>query len=318
MNCGYVALQVDPLDTLDLKTDSTLLLAKELEDRGYELFAYEVRDVVFENCQLYAKGHVITFNSKKGFTILSAETKQLQQSSLLLFRQDPPFNNKYLTSTYLIELIASSVLIINDPKSIRNVSEKLCILNFIDFIPETIVTSSADKIKNFYQQHNEIVLKPLYGYGGHGVVKLCQSQENVDNIIHVILEKEGCVMAQRYLPSISSWGDKRVLLINGEILGVINRKTRKNDFKASIHHGYAKAELTEQEFIMVRKIADYLKLNNIFLAGMDIIDGYLIEINVTSPTGLTILNELYDMKVEKIIVDKIEYMMKNGEYSNRT
>ena len=307
-----VALQIDPLESLNFTTDSTLLIANELQSRGYELFSYSPEDLSFEQGHLHAMGSYIELDYKrKTFAKLESKKVLLKDFQIIFVRQNPPFDQKYLTATYMLETLRGPT-IINDPQAIRNISEKLCIMNFPKLIPDTIVTNNHREIKNFLVRHNVAIAKSLYGFGGADVVKLTRDDKDIDAKINLLLEKYGHLMVQEFLSDVNTLGDKRVMIMEGEVIGAINRMPSPEDFRANLVLG-GKAystTLTEKEIEICAIVGHFLKSKNLFLAGVDLIAEKLIEINVTSPTGLVAINNLHQQAIEKIIVDKIETKVK--------
>lgn len=309
----FIAFLIDPVESLDFTSDSTLLIANEFQNRDYKLFYFLPQDLIYENNQLYANGEYFQINyGGKNIKKLEIKKVLLEKFDVIFIRHIPPFNHQYLTVTYLIETL-SHTLVLNNPKSIRDVTEKLSILNFKEFIPDTMVSSNIDEIKDFIKKHNVAILKPLYDCSGHGVMKIEYNTQNMQKSIKATVEEQGYVMLQEYLPSISYFGDKRVMFLDGEILGVINRKAKLGEFRVNMLVGGIsyKTTLTSKEKKLCEKVGVFLKHNDLFLVGIDIIDEKLIEINVTSPTGLAKIRNLYGIDVGKIIVDKIETRLKS-------
>ena len=309
----YVAFLIDPIEDLDFKSDSTLLIANEFQHRKYKMFYFLPSDLIYENNELSANGYYFKIDYENSKIIkLKSEKILLKNFDVLFIRQIPPFNQQYLTTTYLIETLKET-LILNNPNAIRDVTEKLSIMNFQEFIPDTAVYSDVLEIKNFILRHEIVILKPLYDCAGQGVVKLESNSQNLDDEIAFFVDKHGYVMLQEYLPEIKSFGDKRVIFVEGEVLGVINRRAKEGEFRVNMIVGGQsfKTSLTDKEARLCKQVGKFLKDKNLFLVGIDIIDEKLIEINVTSPTGLVAINNLYKLNVEKIIVDKIETKLKS-------
>jgi glutathione synthase len=313
-----VAFLVDPIENLDFTSDSTLLIANEFQIRGYKLFYFLPQSLIFEKNQLYANGKYFQIDYEgQHIAKLNSEKVLLENFEIVFIRQIPPFNQQYLTITYLIETLKRT-LILNDPRSIRDVTEKLSILNFKDYIPDTMVSSNANEIKDFIERHNVAILKPLYDCAGQGVIKIEYNTQNIEKAIEAIVEEQGYIMLQEYLPNIRDFGDKRVMFLDGEVLGVINRKAKPGEFRVNMIVGGKsyKTSLTQEEQKLCDEVGKFLKDKNLFLVGIDIIDEKLIEINVTSPTGLVAIKNLYGTDVGKIIVDKIETKVKSCYSAN--
>ena len=310
-----IAFLIDPIEHLDFASDSTLLIAKEFQNRGYELFYFVPENLIFKNNVLYGDGQYFKINNEqKSFVLLNAKIMALKSFSSIFIRQAPPFNQQYLTTTYLLESLGDQILMLNNPKSIRNITEKLSILNFKEFIPETIVSATTSVILDFIIKHDMVVLKTLYECAGKNVIKI--KYNNNQKLIQSIKDltiKHGYLMLQEYLPNIIKFGDKRVIFLDGEILGIINRRPVNNEFRVNMTLGSTsyQSSLTPKEEIICQVISKFLKKEDLLLVGIDIIDEKLIEINVTSPTGLVAIQNLYNINVGKIIVDKIEKKLKS-------
>ena len=307
------AFLIDPIENLNLKTDSTLLIANELQNRQYKIFYFLASDLAYEDGRITANGYYFKIDYQNQRILTLHKRKILLDDFTILFiRKNPPFDQQYLTITYLLETLKNT-LILNHPTSIRNITEKLSIIMFSHYIPITAVYANIQEIKNFILKHQVVIIKPLYNCGGQGVTKILSNDPKLDYSIQSLVKKYQYIMIQKYLPEIVNFGDKRVILINGNILAVINRKVRNGEFKVNMIAGGQsfKSCLTNKEIILCQKVGILLKKENLFLCGIDIIDGHLIEINVTSPTGLVAINSLYKLHVEKIIVDQIETKIKN-------
>lgn len=307
------AFLINPIESLDLKTDSSLLIAHELQKRKYKVFYFLASDLAYENSKITANGHYFKIDYDSQHILTLSKTKVLLDNFDVLFiRQNPPFDQQYLTITYLLETLKNT-LILNHPTSIRNITEKLSIINFSNHIPVTAVYGNVQEIKEFILQYKTVIIKPLYDCAGRGVTKVTNTKHNLDYYIKSLVNKYQYIMLQKYLPEVVTFGDKRVILMNGDILAVINRKPQNSSFKVNIAAGGQSFQsyLTNKEIILCQEIGQFLKEENLFLVGIDIINGRLIEINVTSPTGLVALNNLYKLHVEKIIVDQIERKIKN-------
>ena len=311
MTIKKVAIQMDPIEKIDLDFDTSFLLAKEAQDRGYEIFYYNPKDLEYKNRSIFALGHFVElFNDKnKYYNYLSnkKEIFNLENADVILIRQDPPFDMNYITSTYLLEKLSSSTTILNNPSSIRNSSEKIYPLEFEKFMAPTIITQNIVTIKEFLLEHQDIVTKPLYGNGGEGIFRSRIENNKLQGIDESKTNLNEPIIVQKYIPEIIE-GDRRIILIDGEYAGSVARIPEKNNLKANFHAGGKpqKTELIRKDEEICNALSKDLKLKDLFLVGIDVIGDYLTEINVTSPTGLKQINLLNNIKLEKIYWDKLE------------
>ena len=299
MTNKIIAIQGDHPSNLNPSTDTTIFLAYEVQEK-FKIFYYEPKNLSIINSRVFAEGFFIKFNykNKRFFKILKKQKLNLTKCRFILIRQDPPFNLEYITSTYILDTIKDKVKILNDPTSIRNISEKLYSSKYHDFMPQTIFTQNLNEIKKFIKIHKRIILKPVHGYGGNDIHLLIKRDLK---FIKRFIKKHNYIMCQKFLPKISK-GDKRVFVINGKIVGAISRIPKKNSFLSNLSKGgkAIKIELTKTEKKISKKIAVQLKKENIFLAGIDLIDQKLNgDINVTSPTGLKTLFDLSKINLAK-------------------
>ena len=260
-----IAVQMDPHELLDKHADSTFALIEAAIKKSYKVHIY-INKIDF-----------LKLSEKK--------TKTLQSFDVILIRQDPPFNMKYLTATYLLEKVQGKTIVLNNPSSIRNSPEKLLVTNFYDLMPPTIISRNEIEIQNFLKVHKECIIKPLYGNGGKDVFFSFINDPNLSVILEKFLEQEEHFIIQKFIKGVSK-GDKRILLINGEPVGAINRIPNKSEIRANLHIGGSakKTTLSKKDLKICRKIKKTLQEKELFFAGIDIIDSYLTEINVTSPT----------------------------------
>ena len=288
-----VAIQGNHPSKLDPVTDTSVFLAHEIQSKNYKIFYYDPKDLSIINSRVIAKGFFIRidYNKKKFFRILKKQKLDLLKCKFILIRQNPPFNLEYVSTTYILETIKDKVKIINNPTSIRNVSEKLFSIKYLRYMPNTIFTQNINEIKKFFKTNKKVILKPIHSYSGNDIHLL--SKFNL-KLIKKFIKKHNYIMCQKYLPRIIN-GDKRVFLINGKISGAISRVPKKGSFLSNISKG-AKAvntQLTKLEKKICKLIAKDLKKEQIFFAGIDFIDQKLNgDINVTSPTGLKTLYDL--------------------------
>jgi len=282
-----VAVQGNHPSTLNPNTDTSIFLANEIQKKKYEIFYYEPKDLSIINSKVIAKGYFIKFNynQKKFFKILKKKSINLLKCKFILIRQNPPFNLEYVSTTYILDTIKTKVKIINDPTSIRNISEKLYSSKYQKYMPTTIFTKNVAEIKTFFIKNKKVILKPIHGYGGNDIHLLTRFKSN---LVNRFIKKHGHIMCQKFLPKISN-GDKRVFVINGKVCGVISRVPKKGSFLSNMSKGanVINTKLTKVEKQISNLIAKDLKKENIFFAGIDLIDQKLNgDINVTSPTGI--------------------------------
>ena len=295
-----VAIQGNHPAKLNPKTDTSVFLANEVQKKKYRIFFYDPKDLSIINSKVIAKGFFIKFNynNKKFYKILKKQKLDLVKCRYILIRQDPPFNLEYISTTYILERIKKKVKIINDPTSIRNVSEKLYSVKYQKFMPSTIFSQNIHEIKNFFKKNKYVILKPIHSFSGNDIHLLSTFKLN---FINKFIRKHSFIMCQKYLPKISK-GDKRVFLINGKVCGVISRVPKKGSYLSNMSKGaLAKnTRLTISEKRISGIIAKDLKKEKIYFAGIDFIDQKLNgDINVTSPTGLKTLFDISKINLAK-------------------
>ena len=295
-----VAIQGNHPSTLNPKTDTSVFLANEIQNKKYKIFYYDPKDLSIFNSNVIAKGFFLKFDysKKKFFKIIKKQTLELKKCKYILIRQDPPFNLEYISTTYILDILKNKVKIVNNPTSIRNVSEKLYSAKYLKFMPNTIFTQDLKVIKNFISKHKKIILKPIHSYSGNDIHLLKKFNFN---LIKKFIKKHDHVMCQKFLPKISK-GDKRVFIINGKVCGAISRVPKKGSILSNMSKGAKpiNIKLTKIEKKVSRLIAKDLKKENIFFAGIDFIDKRLNgDINVTSPTGLKTFFDLSGKNLAK-------------------
>ena len=300
MTNKIVAIQGNHPSKLNPITDTTIFLAHEIQNRKYKIFYYEPKNLSILNSKVIAKGFFIRFNykQKKFFKILKKQTLELIKCNFILIRQDPPFNLEYISTTFILDSIKNKVKVINNPTSIRNISEKLYSVKYQKFMPSTIFTQDLREIKNFINKHKKIILKPIHSFSGNDIHLLKSFNSK---LINNFIRKHDHIMCQKFLPKISK-GDKRVFIINGKVCGAISRVPKKGSFLSNMSKGAKpiNIKLTKIENKISKLIAKDLKKENIFLAGIDFIDQKLNgDINVTSPTGLKTLFDLSGKNLAK-------------------
>ena len=295
-----VAIQGNHPSKLNPLSDTSIFLANEIQNKNYKIFYYDPKDLSVINFKVIAKGFFIKFDytQKKFFKILKKQKLDLTRCKFLLIRQDPPFNLEYISSTYILDSIKKKVKIINNPTSIRNVSEKLYSVKYKKLMPNTIFTQNIDEIKNFFKKNKKVVLKPIHSYGGNDIHLLTRFNLK---LVQKFVKKHDHIVCQKYLSKISK-GDKRVFLINGKVCGSISRVPKKGSFLSNMSKGAIpiNIKLTKKENKISKLVAKDLKDENIYFAGIDFIDQKLNgDINVTSPTGLKSLYDLSDINLAK-------------------
>jgi len=295
-----VAVQGNHPSKLNPTTDTSVFLANEIQSKKYKIFYYDPKDLSVINSKVIAKGFFIKFDytKKKFFKILNKQKLDLTRCKFILIRQDPPFNLEYISATYILDTIKNKVKIINNPTSIRNVSEKLYSVKYQKYMPSTIFTQNIDEIKNFFKMHKKVILKPIHSFSGNDIHLL--NKFNL-KLIQKFIKQHDHIMCQKYLPKISK-GDKRVFLINGKVCGAISRVPKKGSFLSNMSKGAKpiNIKLTKTENRISKLIAKDLKKENIYFAGIDFIDQKLNgDINVTSPTGLKTLFDLSGINLAK-------------------
>ena len=293
MTDKIIAIQGDHPSGLNPLTDTSIFLAHEIQNKKYKIFYYEPKNLSILNSKVIAKGFFIRFNykQKKFFKILKKQTLELVKCKFILIRQDPPFNLEYISTTFILDNLKNKVKVINNPTSIRNVSEKLYSVKYQKFMPNTIFTQDLDEIKNFINKHKQIIIKPIHSFSGNDIHLLKSFNSK---LINNFIRKHNHIMCQKFLPRISK-GDKRVFIINGNVCGAISRVPKKGSFLSNMSKGAKpiNIKLTNIENKISKLIAKDLKKENIFFAGIDFIDQKLNgDINVTSPTGLKTLFDL--------------------------
>ena len=300
MTNKIVAIQGNNPSKLNPVTDTSVFLAHEIQNKNYKIFYYDPKDLSIINSKVIAAGFFIEFNykNKKFFKILKKKQLDLTKCKFILIRQDPPFNLEYISATYILDTIKDKVKILNNPTSIRNVSEKLYSVKFQKYMPNTIFTQNIDEIKNFFKKHKKVILKPIHSYSGNDIHLLTSFNLK---LIKKFIKQHDHIMCQKFIPKISK-GDKRVFLINGKVCGAISRVPKKGSFLSNMSKGAKpiNIKLTKIENKISKLIAKDLKKQNIFFAGIDFIDQKLNgDINVTSPTGLKTLYDLSGINLAK-------------------
>ena len=305
-----VAIQMDPIDTINIDADSTFVLALEAQRRGYRLYHYLPTDLTLRNGRVTARARTMTVQREKGnhATMGAFETIDLSAMDVVLLRQDPPFDMAYITTTHLLEKIHPETLVVNDPRNVRNAPEKILVTDFVNLTPPTMITSDRAEIADFRAEYGDIIVKPLFGNGGAGVFHIGPEDENLNSLLDIFGQMfREPVIVQRYLPEVRA-GDKRIILVDGAPLGAINRIPAKGEARSNLHVGgkAAKTELTPREKEICDAIGPMLREQGLIFVGIDVIGDRLTEINVTSPTGLQEIARFDGVHLESAIWDAIE------------
>ena len=305
-----VAVQMDPVEKIDIAGDSTFALMLEAQKRGHGLLYYGPRDLSFRQNKVTAKVRPLNVRAVRGdhFALGEAFVYDLSAADVVLMRQDPPFDMSYITATHILERIHPRTLVVNDPAHVRNAPEKLFVTEFPDFIPPTLISSDGREIREFRDEHKDIILKPLYGNGGAGVFRVKADDENMGALLEMFTAfYREPVIVQRYLPDVRK-GDKRIILVDGEFAGAINRVPAAGEARSNMHVGGRpeKTELSPRERDICAAIGPELKRRGLIFTGIDVIGDYMTEINVTSPTGIHEVKRFGGADIAALVWDAIE------------
>jgi len=305
-----VAVQMDHVAGINIAGDSTFAMSLEAQARGYRLFHYTPDRLSFRDNRLYASVEPMVLRDVKGdhYELGAPERVDLATMDVVLLRQDPPFDMAYITATHLLERIHPKTLVVNDPAWVRNSPEKIFVTEFSDLMPKTLITKDAAEIRRFRDEMGDIILKPLYGNGGAGVFHSTRDDRNLSSLLEMFgqLFREPFI-AQQYLPDVRK-GDKRIILVDGEFAGAINRVPAEHDSRSNMHvGGRAEAtELTPREQEICARIGPALRERGFLLVGIDVIGDYMTEINVTSPTGIREVKKFGGPDIASLLWDAIE------------
>ena len=311
MTAPIVAIQMDPPHRLNPKGDSTIALGLEAQRRGYRLFCYTPDTLSYDQGGITARGEFACFteNPNHWYDAEKSTTLDLREARIILLRQDPPFDMAYITTTYLLERLQNhGVLVVNNPRSVRDCPEKWLVTEFADFIPPTLISADPQALTAFKTQHRDVVIKPLYGHGGNAVFRLGEHDGNFNALVEYMLAKSPePVIAQAFLPEVKN-GDIRVILADGQFAGAVRRMPGEGEIRSNFRVGGtgAVAELTDRQNAALAAIAPVLKEKGLIFAGLDLIGDYVTEINVTSPTGLRNIRDLSGIQPEMALWDAIE------------
>ena len=310
-----IAFQMDPIEDVDINADSTFRLAEEAQNRGHDLYFYTPNDLTFNRGKVAAKVRSISLKRKIGDHVSfgAVELLDLSEFGVIWLRQDPPFDMGYITNTHLLDLVDKETLIVNNPFWVRNLPEKLLVLEFPDLIPDTLISRDLDEIKEFKREFKDIIVKPLYGNGGAGIFRLKEDDKNLTSL-HELFSNMSSepLIAQAFLPDVRS-GDKRIILVDGSPVGAINRVPKAGEIRSNMHVG-GKAEpakLSQRDREICRAIGPTLKNKGQVFVGIDVIGDYLTEINVTSPTGIQELERFDNVNIAEMIWHAVEEKLKN-------
>ncbi|MDB4233070.1 glutathione synthase [bacterium] len=305
-----IAVQMDPIEFVDIDADSTFRIMEEAQLREHELFYYNPDQLAFEEGNITATGWPISVTRAYGEHFKKDEKVKinLKDFDVVWLRQDPPFDMGYITNTHLLEMLHPKTLVVNNPKWVRNFPEKLLVLNFPDLTPPTTIARDIEILKAFKDKYKDIILKPLYGNGGAGVFRLDENDRNLNSLheLFCTINTEPLI-AQKFLPAVSD-GDKRIILVDGEPVGAINRVPAKGETRSNMHVGGRpeKIELDDRDKEICLEIGSLLKEKGQIFVGIDVIGGYLTEINVTSPTGIQELERFDNINIAEKIWKSIE------------
>lgn len=305
-----VAIQMDPIESINIDADSTFVLALEAQRRGHSLYHYLPQRLALRDGRVSAWAQPLEVRRERGNHFTLGEGRQLDLASVdvVLMRQDPPFDMAYITATHLLEHIHPRTLVVNDPAQVRNAPEKLLVTHFSRLMPPTLITADRRQIQEFRAEHQDIIIKPLFGNGGAGVFHITPGDDNLNSLLEMFtqLYREP-LMVQRYLPEVRQ-GDKRIILIDGVGVGAVNRVPAAGESRSNMHVGGRpeKSALTRREQEICEAIGPTLKERGLVFVGIDVIGDYLTEINVTSPTGLQEINRFDGTTLEAGIWDAIE------------
>ncbi len=307
-----IAFQMDPITGVNIDGDSTFDIALEAFSRGHEIWVYEPRHLSFEDGSVRAMAQKVEkLQRVKGdhVNLAAPVVLDLHGVDAIFLRQDPPFDMSYITTTHLLEHLMPEVLVVNDPRHVRDAPEKLFITHFEGIMPPTLITSSESEIRDFFERHDrDIVVKPLFGNGGVGVFRMRDSAENLASLVEMFQQiSRDPLMAQAFVPDVRN-GDKRIILVDGEPVGAINRVPAEGEVRANMHVGgkAVQSDLTERDLELCAIIGPELKRRGLVFTGIDVIGNVMTEINVTSPTGIQELRRFSGVDVSKMLIDWVE------------
>jgi len=305
-----VAIQMDPVDSIDIRGDSTFALGLEAQRRGHSLYHYLPGDLSWRADAVSAMARPLELRARQGdhFTLGAEDRLDLAQTDVVLMRQDPPFDLAYITATHILEHLHPDTLVVNNPAAVRDAPEKLYVTHFADLMPPTLITRRKEDVALFREEYGDIIVKPLYGNGGAGVFRITPDDENLGALVELFatIYREP-VMVQRYEPAVRR-GDKRIILVDGEPAGALNRVPAKGEARSNLHVGgrAEKATLTGRDREICARLGPELKRRGLIFVGIDVIGDWLTEINVTSPTGIQEASRFDDTNIAGLVWDAIE------------
>jgi len=306
-----IAFQMDPMEGVDINADTTFALAEEASSRGYELYEYSPEHLIYNEGQVQARARKMQINRNGKDHVIFEERKLINLAldvDVVWMRQDPPFDMSYITATHLLERLCTHTLVVNDPKWVRACPEKILPLDFPELMPETLITRDRPSIDKFRSKHKDIILKPLYGNGGAGVFLVKEGDSNYSALIEMFIENsKEPLIAQAFLKDVEK-GDKRIIIIDGEPVGAINRIPQKGEMRSNMHVGglATSTDLTVSDLHICKAIGPMLKDRGQILVGIDVIGDKMTEINITSPTGVQELKEFTGIDAAALAWDAIE------------
>ncbi|MDG1126386.1 MAG: glutathione synthase [Hellea sp.] len=306
-----IAFQMDPMEGVDINADTTFALAEEASSRGYELYEYSPEHLIYNEGQVQARARKMQINRNGKDHVIFEERKLINLAldvDVVWMRQDPPFDMSYITATHLLERLCTHTLVVNDPKWVRSCPEKILPLDFPELMPETLITRDRPSIDKFRSKHKDIILKPLYGNGGAGVFLVKEGDSNYSALIEMFIENSRePLIAQAFLKDVEK-GDKRIIIIDGEPVGAINRIPQKGEMRSNMHVGglATSTDLTVSDLHICKAIGPMLKDRGQILVGIDVIGDKMTEINITSPTGVQELKEFTGIDAAALAWDAIE------------
>ena len=311
-----IAFQMDPMEGVDINADTTFALAEEASSRGYELYEYSPEHLIYNEGQVQARARKMQINRNGKDHVIFEERKLINLAldvDVVWMRQDPPFDMSYITATHLLERLCTHTLVVNDPKWVRACPEKILPLDFPELMPETLITRDRPSIDKFRSKHKDIILKPLYGNGGAGVFLVKEGDSNYSALIEMFIENSRePLIAQAFLKDVEK-GDKRIIIIDGEPVGAINRIPQKGEMRSNMHVGglATSTDLTASDLHICKAIGPMLKDRGQILVGIDVIGDKMTEINITSPTGVQELKDFTGIDAAALAWDAIERKLSN-------
>lgn len=307
-----LVFQMDPIEAVNVHADSTFDMALEAFSRGHTIWVYQPQDLTFEDGKVRAQARRVDHIQRvvgDSVTLTQPQILDLHGVDAIFLRQDPPFDMSYITNAHLLEHVMDEVLVVNDPRHVRDAPEKLFVTQFEGVMPPTLITNSEAEIRAFFERHNrDIIIKPLFGNGGAGVFRVRDTAENIASLVELFAEvSRDPLMAQAFVPDVRN-GDKRIILVDGEPVGAINRVPAEGEVRANMHVGGTAhaSDLTERDKEICAIIGPELKRRGLVFVGIDVIGDYMTEINVTSPTGIQELRRFSGVDVSALLIDWVE------------